>query len=381
MVLLLGVTAAFETPTRQSFLSQLVTRDDIPSAVGLNGAVMTGGRVMGASIAGILIAVLGASVCLYVNAVSYVAVIVALVMIRAHDLQPATVVPRARGQVRDGLRYAMRTPEVRFPLVAMAVVGTISLNQQVLVPLLARVTFGAGPGLFAAFSAAGALGALTGSLTAARVTTSTVSNIGRAACGFGVVYSLTAFAPWVWLALVGLAGAFFNASLYIAWTTRASSRRAPIPIADGSWRCTPSCSSARHRSAACSSVRWRKPRIHASRSCSVAWRRSARVSSHSRVRDATRTSRMNRWASPDARYSPKLRHSEAIRRRGDAISGWDWSAADPVERHRALRGDGLLLGVRQAFERLGELLGDARELRIRMRVVRRPDDAVGTHER
>ena len=179
---------------------------------------MTGGRVMGASIAGVLIAVLGASVCLYVNAVSYLAVIVALVMIRPPRPPPRDRHPARAWQVRDGLRYAMRTPEVRFPLVAMAVVGTISLNQAVLVPLLARVTFDAGPGLFAAFAAVGALGALTGSLTAARVTTSTVSNIGRAALGFGVVYSLTAFAPWVWLALVGLAGAFFNASLYIVWT-------------------------------------------------------------------------------------------------------------------------------------------------------------------
>ena len=112
----------------------------------------------------------------------------------------------------------MRVREVRFPLLAMAVVGTISLNSQVVAPLLARITFHSGPGLFAAFGAAGAFGALVGSLVAARATHSTVSLIGTAALAFGIVYSLVAFAPWAWLAMVGLAVSFFWASIYIAWS-------------------------------------------------------------------------------------------------------------------------------------------------------------------
>src|SRR5205085_4834157 len=110
-------------------------------------------------------------------------------------------VQRGRHQIRDGVRYAMRTPEVRFPLVAMAVVGTLSLNSQVISPLLARVTFHSGPGLFAAFGAAGAFGALVGSIVAARATSSTVSLIGRSALAFGVVYSLAALAPTPVLAM------------------------------------------------------------------------------------------------------------------------------------------------------------------------------------
>src|SRR5436190_3421318 len=156
MSLLLGCTTAFETPTRQSFVAELVPAADIPSAVGLNGATMTGARIVGSAIAGALLALLSASVCLYVNAVSFGAVIVALLMMRASELRPPVHVPHGRGQIRDGLRYAMRTPEVRFPLVAMAVVGTLSLNSPVVSPLLARITFHAGPGLFAAFGAAGA---------------------------------------------------------------------------------------------------------------------------------------------------------------------------------------------------------------------------------
>jgi predicted MFS family arabinose efflux permease len=216
--LLLGCSTAFETPTRQSFVAELVQPEDIPSAVGLNGATMTGARILGSAVAGVLLAVLGASICLYVNAASFAAVIVALLMIRRSELRPSVVIPRGRGQIRDGFRYAMRAREVRFPLLAMAVVGTISLNSQVIAPLLARITFHSGPGLFAAFGAAGAFGALVGSLVAARATHSTVSLIGTSALAFGVVYSLVAFAPWAWLAMIGLAVAFFWASIYIAWS-------------------------------------------------------------------------------------------------------------------------------------------------------------------
>jgi MFS family permease len=218
MSLLLGCATAFETPTRQSFIAELVQPRDIPSAVGLNGATMTGARVVGSAVAGLVLAALGASICLYVNAASFGAVIVALVMMHQEELRPAVVVERGRHQIRDGIRYAMRLPEVRFPLLAMAVVGTISLNSQVLAPLLARITFHSGPELFAAFGAAVAVGALGGSLVAARATSSTVTLIGTSALAFGVVYSLVAFAPWASLAMLGLAGAFFFASMYIAWT-------------------------------------------------------------------------------------------------------------------------------------------------------------------
>jgi MFS family permease len=218
MSLLLGCTTAFETPTRQSFVAELVQPADIPSAVGLNGATMTGARIVGSAIAGILLAVLGASICLYVNAASFAAVIIGLALMRRDELRPAFVVRRGKRQIRDGFRYAMRVPEVRFPLLAMAVVGTISLNSQVVAPLLARITFHSGPGLFAAFGGAGALGALVGSVVAARAMSSTVALIGRSVLAFGAVYSLVAFAPWPWTAMIGLASSFFFASIYIAWT-------------------------------------------------------------------------------------------------------------------------------------------------------------------
>ena len=135
--LLLGVSTAFETPTRQSFVAELVQPEDIPSAVGLNGATMTGARIVGSAVAGVLLAVLGASICLYLNAASFAAVIVALMMIRRSELRPSMVIPR--GVVRSATGSATRCASARCGSrsLAMAVVGTISLNSQVVAPLLA----------------------------------------------------------------------------------------------------------------------------------------------------------------------------------------------------------------------------------------------------
>lgn len=218
MSLLAGCAAAFETPTRQSFAAELVGPEDLPSAVGLNGAIMTSSRLVGTAVAGLLITVVGAPACLFVNAVSFLAVIVALRLMRGDDLHAVARPARARGQVRAGVRYALAEPEVRFPLVALAVVGTLSLNMQVTTPLLARLTFDAGPGLFAAFGSISGLGALCGALTAASRRTSGSAIIGRAALLFGLCTIGAACSPGPALALPFMAAAGFGASLYVAAT-------------------------------------------------------------------------------------------------------------------------------------------------------------------
>lgn len=148
MSLLAGTAAAFETPTRQSLAAELVPPDVLPSAIGLNGAIMTSSRLVGTAIAGLLIALVGAATCLHLNAVSFLAVVVAMRLMRRSELFAVSRATRARGQIRPGLRYAAGEPEARRPLVALAVVGTLALNQQVTTPLLARLTFHAGPALF-----------------------------------------------------------------------------------------------------------------------------------------------------------------------------------------------------------------------------------------
>jgi len=218
MSLLMGLTSAFEVPARQSFTADLVGLHDLPSAIGLNGATMTGSRMVGSAIGGLLIAALGASACLYVNAGSFLAVIIALAMIRSSEIRGVPVTPRQRGQLMEGLRYARRDPEVRFPLATMAVIGTLALNSVVLTPLLARITFDAGPELFAAFSAVSGLGAMLGALYAARRTHATVAAIGRAAVAGGVLLFALAAAPWAGLAVALLGASSFALALYISST-------------------------------------------------------------------------------------------------------------------------------------------------------------------
>ena len=218
MSLLLGITSAFETPTRQSLLGQLVGPTELSSAVGLNAAVMTGSRMAGSAVAGILIVTLGSTTCLYVNAASFLATVVAVVLMRESEIRQSAAHARGEGGVIDGLRYAIRRPEVRFPLVAMAVVGTLALNSTVTTPLLARITFHAGAALFAAFSAVAGFGALLGALTMASRREARLSLIGGAALAFGLFTLVVAASPNAVVALPLLAMSSFAASLYISAT-------------------------------------------------------------------------------------------------------------------------------------------------------------------
>ncbi len=193
--------------------------EDLPSAVGLNGAIMTSSRLVGTAIAGVLIATVGATLCLYLNAVSFLAVVVAMQLMRRDQFNVVARSPRGKGQIRQGLRYALGHPEVRVPLAAMAIVGTLAFNQQVTTPLLARITFDAGPGLFAAFGSVGGAGALLGAITAAARRQAGAALIGYAAILLGISALAVALAPTAAVALPLLAIMSFGASMYVSATS------------------------------------------------------------------------------------------------------------------------------------------------------------------
>jgi MFS family permease len=171
---LLGVVNLFDNPARQTFVSEMVGRDLLPNAVSLNSVVMNGARVIGPAIGGVLILTLGVSTCFIVNAASYVAVIVALSRMRSAELYSRPGVGRKKGQVREGLRYVWSTVDLRSPLISMAIVGIFAFNFTVTLPLLAKVTFHGGAGLYSSFLAAMGAGAVAGGLfTAHRSSPST----------------------------------------------------------------------------------------------------------------------------------------------------------------------------------------------------------------
>ena len=143
---LLGFVNVVDNPARQTFVLEMVGRDDLPNAVSLNSVVMNSSRVVGPAIGGVLIEAFGIAPCFYINAASYVAVIVALSMMDTSLLHRLPTVERAKGQLREGFRYAWSEPLVRIPLLMMAVIGTLAFNFQVVIPLMATKTFDAGAG-------------------------------------------------------------------------------------------------------------------------------------------------------------------------------------------------------------------------------------------
>jgi MFS family permease len=186
----LGVVNLFDNPARQTFVSEMVGLDLLPNAVSLNSVLMNSARVIGPAIGGVLILTVGVGTCFFLNAVSYAAVIVALAMMRPHELYQRPGVERAKGQVREGLRYAWHTRDLRVPLISMAIVGVFAFNFTVTLPLLAKFTFHGGAALYSWFMVAMGAGAVVGGLGVAfRSRPST-----RMLAGIGVVFGLAILA-------------------------------------------------------------------------------------------------------------------------------------------------------------------------------------------
>ncbi|RPI24936.1 MAG: MFS transporter [Actinobacteria bacterium] len=200
----LGIINSIDTPTRQTFVLEMVGREGVTNAVSLNAVLVNLARVLGPAIAGALIVTVGIGVCFLINAASYLAVILALAVMRADELHPSPAQPRRSGQLREGLRYVRATPAVLTPLLMMAVVGTFAYEYQVVLPLLARFTFEGDAKTYAAMTALMGAGAVVGGLlTAARRSRSALA-LGWAAAVFGAVQLAVALAPTLPVALATL---------------------------------------------------------------------------------------------------------------------------------------------------------------------------------
>lgn len=159
----LGITNAFDMPARQAFVSEMVDREAVMSAVALNSAVFNSGRIVGPAIAGVLLATVGPAICFGLNAVSYLAVIVALLQMRIRSAAGgAAGSPLA--QLREGLGYVRATPDILRPILLVGVIGTFGMNFNVWLPLLTRESFAAGATAFGLLFAAMGAGSLTGAL-------------------------------------------------------------------------------------------------------------------------------------------------------------------------------------------------------------------------
>ncbi len=183
----LGLATVVDNPARQAFAVELVGKDDLPNAVSLNAATFNSGRVLGPAAAGLLINAIGTGPVFLVNAASFVAVLVGLLRIRTSELHTAEPVPRQPGQLRAGLNYVRRRPELLYPIVLVAIIGTFGLNFQITTALVAKLVFHRGAASYGLLGTAFAFGSLIGALLAARRTRLRLRLLFGAALAFGLL--------------------------------------------------------------------------------------------------------------------------------------------------------------------------------------------------
>jgi len=224
LAVLLGFNNAFENPSRQSFMLELVGSEHLRNAVSLNSTIVNVARVIGPAIAGLTIAAFGEGPCFLFNAASFAAVILSLTRMDLSALNPVTPALRGKGQLREGLRYISGEPRLALPLLMSAVVGCLTYEFQVTLPYMAAHALHSDSAGYGFMTAAMGVGAVFGGLWLA-----TRGKIGSAALiascsAYGVAMALATVAPslgWELVALlpVGAAGVMFmsqaNATLQL----------------------------------------------------------------------------------------------------------------------------------------------------------------------
>ncbi|MDQ6606591.1 MAG: MFS transporter [Actinomycetota bacterium] len=211
---LLGVNNAFENPSRQSFMLEMVGPEYLRNAVSLNSVLVNVARAIGPAVAGLLIAGVGDGVCFLVNAGSFAAVVASLATMDRTKLNPTEPSPRERGQLAAGLRYVRRTPGLAVPLVMMGVVGCLTYEFQVSLPVMASRGLHVGASGFGFMTAAMGVGAVGGGLVMAARGKTGLRVLVLGASAFGAAMTLATFAPnlgteLIALALVGAASIAF----------------------------------------------------------------------------------------------------------------------------------------------------------------------------
>ncbi len=217
LALALGVVTALDNPARRALSVEMVGKEHVANAVSLSSAMFTGARVIGPAIAGILIAGVGIAWCFFANGISYIAAIVAFVMMRSDEFHAGERIPRKKGQLREGLVYVWRTPELRIPLLMVAVIGTLSYNFQVVLPSLAKFTFGGDASTFGLMYSLMSIGSVAGALFVAHRTYATQRLLTLAAAAFGALLLVAAVVPslaieYFVLMLVGATSVMFVSS-------------------------------------------------------------------------------------------------------------------------------------------------------------------------
>ncbi|MGW3041730.1 MFS transporter [Kitasatospora sp. NPDC001159] len=212
-----GSVNAVDNPARQTFVPEIVGQGLLRNAVSLNSVMTNTARAIGPALAGVLIAMVGVGVCFLANAVSFLAVLLALRLMRTDQLTTTQAVERGPGQLIAGLRYVRDTAGLWAPLAMMALIGTLAYEFQVVLPLLARTALHGGARTYGFLTSAMGLGSVVGGLAVAAIGEAGVVPLIGAAAAFGAALTAAATVPGIpatlaALTFVGVASTVFLAT-------------------------------------------------------------------------------------------------------------------------------------------------------------------------
>ena len=212
-----GFATAFDNPARRSFVVEMVPEANITNAVSLNTALMTGARVVGPALAGLLVTMFGFSWAFLLDGLSYLAVLYGYWRMDPTQNRKSVKTPKGKGQVREGIKYARSLPELFVPLMMMAVIGTFSFNFQTVLPLFATRDLLGRTNTFTLLMSVLSIGSLAAALATARRKTISVRTVCRSGVAFGVAMAVLAVAPnqpsaFIVGGFVGLSSVWFMTS-------------------------------------------------------------------------------------------------------------------------------------------------------------------------
>jgi MFS family permease len=211
-----GMVLVVDNPTRQSFVSEMVGREQLKNAITLNSTMVNMARVIGPSFAGILIATVGIGTCFIVNAVSYAAVLVALFLMNGSELHPSPKTVREPGQIRAGLAYVWSEPKLKSTLLMMLIIGTFAYEFPVILPLFATITLHGDARTYSLMTAATGVGAIVGGIYTAAQATTRETQLVWSALLFGVSLLIAALMPGLVTVLIMLVVVGMLSVLFIA---------------------------------------------------------------------------------------------------------------------------------------------------------------------
>jgi MFS family permease len=208
----LGVANAINNPAQQAFTVEMVGKEDLLNAIALNSTQFNSARIIGPAIAGVLIAVVGMALCFYLNALSFVAVIAALLLMRPNEFRinrAAVLGGSMRAQLGEGMNYIRRAPLLLTLMLLSLTAGTFAFNSNVVIPLIADQVLHKGAAVYGVMTSAMGIGAVITALTLAfgrnaKLKLAMCGLLGLVACAFVLAWSR--FIPLSLIALVGMGG-------------------------------------------------------------------------------------------------------------------------------------------------------------------------------